>query len=54
MPRRRGAFKRDVLPDPKYKSKLVTKLVNQVMYDGKKSLAQTLVYSAFDIAEKKT
>ena len=54
MPRRRGAFKREVLPDPKYKSKLVTKFVNQVMYDGKKSLAQTLVYNAFDMAEKKT
>ena len=54
MPRRNGSFKRDVLPDPKYKSKLVTKFVNQVMYDGKKALAQTLVYSAFDMIEKKT
>ena len=42
------------MPDPKYKSTLVTKLVNQVMYDGKKSLAQNIVYSAFDIAEQKT
>ena len=54
MPRRNGSFKRDVLPDPKYKSKLVTKFVNQVMYDGKKALAQNLVYSAFDIIEQKT
>ena len=54
MPRRRGNFKRDVLPDPKYKSKLVTKFVNQVMYDGKKALAQTIVYNAFDIIENKT
>ena len=54
MPRRRGNFKRDVLPDPKYNSKLVTKFVNQVMYDGKKALAQNIVYSAFDIIEKKT
>lgn len=54
MPRRRGSFKREVLPDPKYKSTLVTKFVNQVMYDGKKSLAQNIVYSAFDIIENKT
>ena len=54
MPRRRGHFKREVLPDPKYKSTLVTKFVNQVMYDGKKALAQNLVYSAFDIIEQKT
>ena len=54
MPRRRGNFKRDVLPDPKFNSKLVTKFVNQVMYDGKKALAQNIVYSAFDIIEKKT
>ena len=54
MPRRRGNFKRDVLPDPKYKSKLVTKFVNQVMYDGKKGVAQTIVYEAFDIVKEKT
>ena len=52
--RKRRAEKRDVLPDPKYKSKLVTKFVNQVMYDGKKALAQTIVYNAFDIIENKT
>ena len=54
MPRRRGNFKRDVLPDPKYKSKLVTKFVNQVMYDGKKGVAQKIVYDAFDIIKEKT
>ncbi len=54
MPRRKGNFGRKVLPDPKYNSVLVAKFVNQVMYDGKKSLAQSLVYDAFDIIEKKT
>lgn len=54
MPRRKGNFGRKVLPDPKYKSVLVAKFVNQVMLDGKKSLAQSLVYSAFDIIESKT
>lgn len=54
MPRRKGNFSRKVLPDPKYKSVLVAKFVNQVMLDGKKSLAQSLVYSAFDIIESKT
>ena len=48
MPRRAGVPKRDVLPDPKFNSKVVTKLINQVMYDGKKSTAE-----AFDIVEKK-
>ncbi len=53
MPRRGGVPKRDVLPDHKYGSKVVTKLVNQVMEDGKKSIAQGIVYGAFDIIEKK-
>lgn len=53
MPRRSGVPKRDVLPDPKYGSKVVTKLINQVMYDGKKSTAEKIVYGAFDIVEKK-
>lgn len=53
MPRRAGVPKRDVLPDPKYNSKVVTKLINQVMYDGKKSIAEGIVYGAFDIVEKK-
>ena len=47
MPRRGNVPKRDVLPDPIYKSKVVTKLVNQVMYDGKKGIAQGIVYDAF-------
>lgn len=54
MPRRGGAPKRDVLPDPRYNSKVVTKLVNQVMLDGKKEIAQNIVYSAFDIIKEKT
>ena len=53
MPRRNSAVKRDVLPDPIYNSKLVTKLINQVMVDGKKGIAQNIVYSAFDIVKKK-
>ena len=53
MPRRGRISKRDVLPDPIYKSKLVTKLVNNVMQDGKKGVAQTIVYDAFAIVEAK-
>lgn len=53
MPRRAGVPKRDVLPDPKFNSKVVTKLINQVMYDGKKSTAEGIVYGAFDFVEKK-
>ena len=53
MPRRGRISKRDVLPDPIYGSKLVTKLVNNVMYDGKKGVAQTIVYDAFTIIEEK-
>ena len=48
MPRRGGVPKRDVLPDPIYNSKVITKLINQVMYDGKKGIAQRIVYDAFD------
>ena len=54
MPRRGSVPKRDVLPDPLYNSKLVTKLVNNIMYDGKKSTAQKIVYGAFDIVQEKT
>ena len=54
MPRRGRISKRDVLPDPIYKSKLVTKLVNNVMQDGKKGVAQTIVYDAFAIVEAKS
>ena len=54
MPRRRGLFVRDVLPDPMYNSKVVTKFVNQIMWDGKKGTAQSIVYGAFDIIKSKT
>ena len=53
MPRRGKISKRDVLPDPLYGSKLVTKLVNNVMLDGKKGVAQKIVYDAFAIIEEK-
>lgn len=53
MARRSGVPKKDVLPDPKYNSKVVTKLINQVMLDGKKGIAQNIVYNAFDIASSK-
>ncbi|MBR5411043.1 MAG: 30S ribosomal protein S7 [Clostridia bacterium] len=54
MPRRGNIAKRDVLPDPLYNSKLVTRLINSVMYDGKKGVAQKIVYDAFGIIEAKT
>ena len=54
MPRRGFVPKRDVLPDPLYNSKLVTKLINSVMLDGKKGVAQKIVYGAFDIVKEKT
>ena len=53
MPRRGNVPKRDVLPDPMYGSKVVTKLINQIMLDGKKGTAQTIVYDAFKIAAEK-
>ena len=53
MSRRGQISKRDVLPDPLYNSKLVTKLINNIMYDGKKGVAQTIVYDAFQIVEEK-
>ena len=52
--RKRRATKRDVLPDALYKSKVVTKLINQIMLDGKKGTAQRIVYDAFEIIKKKT
>ena len=52
--RKRRAVKRDILPDPIYKSKVVTKLINTIMLDGKKGTAQTIVYTAFDEVKKKT
>ena len=54
MPRRGQIAKRDVLPDPMYNSKLVTRLVNSIMYDGKKGVAQKIVYGAFEIVQEKT
>ncbi len=54
MPRRGQITKRDVLPDPVYNSKLVTKLINNIMYDGKRGVAQKIVYDAFAIVESKT
>ena len=53
-PRRGQISKRDVLPDPLYNSKLVTKLVNNIMYDGKKGVAQKIVYEAFAMIEAKS
>ena len=52
--RKRRAVKRDVLADPMYNSKLVTKLINQIMQDGKKGTAQKILYQAFDIIKEKT
>ena len=54
MPRRGNVPKREVLPDPMYNSVLVTKLVNSIMLDGKKGVAQKIVYGAFEIVEEKT
>ena len=54
MPRRGNVPKREVLPDPLYNSVLVTKLVNSIMLDGKKGVAQKVVYGAFDIIQEKT
>ena len=52
--RKRRATKREVLPDALYKSKVVTKLINQIMQDGKKGTAQRIVYDAFDMIKEKT
>jgi small subunit ribosomal protein S7 len=53
MPRRREIEKRDILPDPKYNNKLVAKFVNSLLKRGKKSVAESILYGAFDIIEKK-
>ena len=53
MPRKGYIAKREVLPDPIYNSKIVTKLINNVMLDGKKSIAQSIVYDAFEIIKEK-
>ena len=54
MPRRGSIAKRDVLADPLYNSKLVTRLINNIMVDGKRGVAQKIVYGAFDIIREKT
>ena len=54
MPRREHGSKREVLPDPLYNSVLVTKLINNIMLDGKKGVAQRIVYDAFEIVKEKT
>jgi len=54
MPRRREIPERPVIPDPKYDSKLVSKFINCIMKDGKKSVAEAIIYNAFDFIEKKT
>ena len=54
MPRKGYIAKRDVLPDPIYNSKLVTKLINKIMIDGKRGTAQTILYDAFALIEKQT
>ena len=54
MPRKGHIVKRDVLPDPIYNSKVVTRTINSIMLDGKKGTAQTILYSAFDIVKEQT
>ena len=54
MPRRAAAIRREVQPDAKYNNRLVTQLINKVLLHGKKSLAESIVYGAFDIVEQKT
>ncbi|MEG1509697.1 MAG: 30S ribosomal protein S7 [Clostridia bacterium] len=53
MPRRSGVPKKDVLPDPVYNSKVLTKVINQIMQDGKKGISENIVYGAFDIIKNK-
>ncbi|MCK4789344.1 MAG: 30S ribosomal protein S7, partial [Desulfobacteraceae bacterium] len=54
MPRKGEVPKRNILPDPKYRSELVSKFINCMMKDGKKSVSESIVYRAFDMIEKKT
>ncbi|MEZ0537017.1 30S ribosomal protein S7 [Caldicellulosiruptoraceae bacterium PP1] len=54
MPRKGQAKKRDVLPDPLYNDKVVSRLINKIMYDGKKAVAEKIVYGAFEIIREKT
>jgi small subunit ribosomal protein S7 len=53
MSRRHRAEKREIIPDPKFGDEVVTKFMNSIMYDGKKSVAETIVYGALDIVEQK-
>jgi small subunit ribosomal protein S7 len=54
MPRKGPVARRDVLPDPLYNSKLVTRLINRIMVDGKRGVAQTILYRAFDLVQERT
>jgi small subunit ribosomal protein S7 len=54
MPRRREVAKREVLPDPKYNSRLVAKFINNIMRQGKKSVAERILYGAFDVIERRS
>ena len=54
MSRRHAAEKRDIIPDPKFGNVVVSKFMNAIMYDGKKSVAETIVYGALDVIEAKT
>lgn len=54
MPRRREIVKRDVMPDPKFNNKLVAKFINCLMYKGKKSIAESILYGSFDIIKERT
>ncbi|WP_270167870.1 30S ribosomal protein S7 [Paenibacillus sp. SYP-B4298] len=54
MPRKGPVTKRDVLPDPVYNSKLVTRLINRIMLDGKRGVAQTILYDAFNLIKERT
>jgi small subunit ribosomal protein S7 len=54
MSRRHSAEKREIIPDPKFHDVIVTKFMNSIMYEGKKSVAETIVYGAFDVIENKT
>ena len=54
MPRKGPVTRRDVLPDPIYKSKLVTRLINKIMIDGKRGVAQTILYNAFELIKERT
>lgn len=54
MPRKGPVTRRDVLPDPIYNSKLVTRLINRIMIDGKRGVAQTILYNAFNIVKDRT